>query len=198
MSFMSKQKKEEAAPQTHEEETKEQNEQEAAGEPGQKKETKKKEAKKEKDSGALKEAQEELQKQKDSYMRLAAEYDNYRKRTTAEKLNIYADATAKAVSEILVVADSLEAALKSSKDAPEEFRKGLELVNSQFTAALQKLGVEAFGEAGEAFDPQLHNAVSKVENEELGENAIAMVFQKGYKTGDKIIRHAMVQVANCD
>ncbi len=131
-------------------------------------------------------------------MRLAAEYDNYRKRTTAEKLNIYADATAKAVSEILVVADSLEAALKSSKDAPEEFRKGLELVNSQFTAALQKLGVEAFGEAGEAFDPQLHNAVSKVENEELGENAIAMVFQKGYKTGDKIIRHAMVQVANCD
>ena len=195
---MSKQKKEEAAPQTHEEEPKEQNEQEAAGEPGQKKETKKKEAKKEKDSGALKEAQEELQKQKDSYMRLAAEYDNYRKRTTAEKLNIYADATAKAVSEILVVADSLEAALKSSKDAPEEFRKGLELVNSQFTAALQKLGVEAFGEAGEAFDPQLHNAVSKVENEELGENAIAMVFQKGYKTGDKIIRHAMVQVANCD
>lgn len=195
---MSKQKKEEAAPQTHEEETKEQNEQEAAGEPGQKKETKKKEAKKEKDSGALKEAQEELQKQKDSYMRLAAEYDNYRKRTTAEKLNIYADATAKAVSEILVVADSLEAALKSSKDAPEEFRKGLELVNSQFTAALQKLGVEAFGEAGEAFDPQIHNAVSKVENEELGENAIAMVFQKGYKTGDKIIRHAMVQVANCD
>ena len=195
---MSKQKKEEAAPQTHEEETKEQNEQEAAGEPGQKKENKKKEAKKEKDSGALKEAQEELQKQKDSYMRLAAEYDNYRKRTTAEKLNIYADATAKAVSEILVVADSLEAALKSSKDAPEDFRKGLELVNSQFTAALQKLGVEAFGEAGEAFDPQLHNAVSKVENEELGENAIAMVFQKGYKTGDKIIRHAMVQVANCD
>lgn len=165
---------------------------------GRKKRLRKKKQKKEKDSGALKEAQEELQKQKDSYMRLAAEYDNYRKRTTAEKLNIYADATAKAVSEILVVADSLEAALKSSKGAPEEFRKGLELVNSQFTAALQKLGVEAFGEAGEAFDPQIHNAVSKVENEELGENAIAMVFQKGYKTGDKIIRHAMVQVANCD
>lgn len=195
---MSKQKKEEASPQTHEEEAKEQNEQAAAEEPEQKKEAKKKESKKEKDSGALKEAQEELQKQKDSYMRLAAEYDNYRKRTTAEKLNIYADATAKAVSEILTVADSLDAALKSSQDAPEEFRKGLELVNSQFTAALQKLSVEAFGEAGEPFDPQLHNAVSKVENEELGENTIAMVFQKGYKTGDKIIRHAMVQVANCD
>lgn len=114
-------------------------------------------------------------------MRLAAEYDNYRKRTTAEKLNIYADATAKAVSEILVVADSLEAALKSSKGAPEEFRKGLELVNSQFTAALQKLGVEAFGEAGEAFDPQLHNAVSKVENEELGENTIAMVSRRAIR-----------------
>jgi len=198
MSFMSKQKKEEASPQTHEEEAKEQNEQAAAEEPEQKKEQKKKESKKEKDSGALKEAQEELQKQKDSYMRLAAEYDNYRKRTTAEKLNIYADATAKAVSEILTVADSLDAALKSSQDAPEEFRKGLELVNGQFTAALQKLSVEAFGEAGEPFDPQLHNAVSKVENEELGENTIAMVFQKGYKMGDKIIRHAMVQVANCD
>ncbi len=195
---MSKQKKEEASPQTHEEEAKEQNEQAAAEEPEQKKEQKKKESKKEKDSGALKEAQEELQKQKDSYMRLAAEYDNYRKRTTAEKLNIYADATAKAVSEILTVADSLDAALKSSQDAPEEFRKGLELVNGQFTAALQKLSVEAFGEAGEPFDPQLHNAVSKVENEELGENTIAMVFQKGYKMGDKIIRHAMVQVANCD
>lgn len=195
---MSKQKKEEAGPQTHEEEKKEQSEQAVNEEPEQKKDTKKKEAKKEKDSGALKEAQEELQKQKDSYMRLAAEYDNYRKRTTAEKLNIYADATAKAVSEILAVADSLDAAVKSSKDAPEEFRKGLELVNSQFTAALQKLNVEAFGEAGEPFDPQLHNAVSKVENEELGENTIAMVFQRGYKTGDKIIRHAMVQVANCD
>lgn len=195
---MSKQKKEEAGPQTHEEEKKEQSEQAVTEEPEQKKDAKKKEAKKEKDSGALKEAQEELQKQKDSYMRLAAEYDNYRKRTTAEKLNIYADATAKAVSEILAVADSLDAAIKSSKDAPEEFRKGLELVNSQFTAALQKLNVEAFGEAGEPFDPQLHNAVSKVENEGLGENTIAMVFQRGYKTGDKIIRHAMVQVANCD
>ena len=195
---MSKQKKEEASPQTHEEETKEQNGQAVNEEPEQKKEPIKKEAKKEKEAGALKQAQEELQKQKHSYMRLAAEYDNYRKRTTAEKLNIYAYATAKAVSEILTVADSLGAALKSSKDAPEEFRKGLELVNNQFTAALQKLNVEAFGEAGEPFDPQLHNAVSKVENEELGENTIAMVFQKGYKTGDKIIRHAMVQVANCD
>lgn len=195
---MSKQKKEEASPQTHEEQPKEQNGQAVNEEPEQKKEPKKKDAKKEKESDALKQAQEELQKQKDSYMRLAAEYDNYRKRTTAEKLNIYADATAKAVSEILTVADSLDAALKSSKDAPEEFRKGLELVNNQFTAALQKLNVEAFGETGEPFDPQLHNAVSKVENEELGENTIAMVFQKGYKTGDKIIRHAMVQVANCD
>lgn len=194
---MSKQKKEEAAPQTHEEETKEQNEQEAAGEPGQKKRLRKR-SKKRKGLRRAQRGAGGAPKQKDSYMRLAAEYDNYRKRTTAEKLNIYADATAKAVSEILVVADSLEAALKSSKGAPEEFRKGLELVNSQFTAALQKLGVEAFGEAGEAFDPQLHNAVSKVENEELGENTIAMVFQKGYKTGDKIIRHAMVQVANCD
>lgn len=191
---MSKQKKDETAPQTHEEEKNPQ-EQESTEEEQKQKPEKKKESKKEKEE--LSRLQEELQNQKDSYMRLAAEYDNYRKRTTAEKCNIYADATAKAVGEILTVADSLEMAVKAAQDAPEEFKKGLELVNSQLTAALQKLQVEAFGEVGEPFDPQLHNAVSKVENEELGENTIAAVFQRGYKTGDKIIRHAMVQVANC-
>lgn len=196
---MSKQKKDETEPQTHEEENIPQ-EQEKAEEGTKQKEEKKKESKKEskKEAEELRQAQEELKNQKESYMRLAAEYDNYRKRTTAEKNNIYADATARAVSEILAVADSLEMAVKAAQDAPEEFKKGLELVNSQFTAALTKLQVEAFGEIGEPFDPQLHNAVSKVENEALGENTIAAVFQRGYKTGDKIIRHAMVQVANCD
>lgn len=194
---MSKQKKDETEPQTHEEE-KNTEEQEKTEEGQKQKSEKKKESRKEKEAGELSRLQEELSSQKDSYMRLAAEYDNYRKRTTAEKCNIYADATAKAVGEILTVADSLEMAVKAAQDAPEEFKKGLELVNGQFTAALSKLQVEAFGEVGEPFDPQLHNAVSKVESEELGENTIAAVFQRGYKTGDKIIRHAMVQVANCD
>ncbi len=140
----------------------------------------------------------ELDAQKNNYLRLAAEYDNYRKRTTNEKASIYADATAKAVSEILTVADSLEMAVKTSENAPDEFKKGIELVAAQMDSALTKLNVESFGEVGQPFDPALHNAVSKVESEELGENVLAQVFQKGYKTGDKIIRHAMVQVANCD
>lgn len=140
----------------------------------------------------------ELNSKKDAYMRLAAEYDNYRKRTTAEKTGIYADATAKAISEILPVADSLEMAMKSAENAPKEYTKGLELVINQLKASLSKLNVEEFGSRGDTFDPELHNAVSKVEDEELGENVLAQVFQKGYKTGDKIIRHAMVQVANCD
>ena len=131
-------------------------------------------------------------------MRLAAEYDNYRKRTANEKLSIYDDATAKAVEELLPVADSMQMALQSLADAPDEVKKGIELVNQQLEKSFEKLKITSFGEVGDDFDPQLHNAVSKVENEELGENQIASVFQKGYKIGDKVIRHAMVQVANCD
>lgn len=140
----------------------------------------------------------EIESKQANYMRLAAEYDNYRKRTTAEKAGIYGDAIAKTISEILPVADSLDMAIKSAENAPEEYRKGLELTVNQLTASLKKLNVEAFGETGDLFDPNIHNAVSKIENEELGENTVAAVFQKGYKTGDKVIRHAMVQVANCD
>lgn len=141
---------------------------------------------------------DELQAQKENYLRLAAEYDNYRKRTTAEKSNIYADATAKAVSELLTVADSLDMAQKSAENAPEEYQKGLELMSNQLASALSKLNVEVFGEIGDDFNPDLHNAVSKIEDEQLGENTIAQVFQKGYKTPERVIRYAMVQVANCD
>lgn len=151
-----------------------------------------------KEDSAEEKLKKELENQKNSYLRLAAEYDNYRKRTTNEKAGIYADATAKAVSEILTVADSLEMAVKTTENAPEEFKKGIELVAVQMENALAKLNVEKFGEIGEEFNPELHNAVSRVEDESLGENVIAQVFQTGYKTGDKIIRHAMVQVANCD
>lgn len=158
----------------------------------------KKEKKADKAEKALEDTKKELEAQKNNYLRLAAEYDNYRKRTTNEKASIYSDATAKAVSEILTVADSLEMALKAAENAPEEFKKGIELVAAQMQSALAKLNVEKFGEVGEEFNPELHNAVSKLEDESLGENVIAQVFQSGYKTGDKIIRHAMVQVANCD
>ena len=163
-----------------------------------KKKKDKKESKKDKKSDELKQLQEKLESQKESYMRLAAEYDNYRKRTANEKLSIYDDATAKAVEELLPVADSMQMALQSLADAPDEVKKGIELVNQQLEKSFEKLKITSFGEVGDDFDPQLHNAVSKVENEELGENQIASVFQKGYKIGDKVIRHAMVQVANCD
>ncbi len=139
---------------------------------------------------------EELKTQKENYLRLAAEYDNYRKRTQAEKLSIYADATAKAVEELLPMADSISAALASTpEDDPQ--RQGIELIGNQFAKSMEKLGVTSFGEVGEAFDPQLHNAVARTENPDLAENSIAMIFQKGFKIGDKVIRPAMVQVANC-
>ena len=142
--------------------------------------------------------QEELKAEKDKYLRLYAEYDNYRKRTSAEKLQIYDDATARAVKELLPLADSLTQALAQldGKDVPEEFGKGIEMIAGQLKTCFEKLKVEAFCEIGDTFDPELHNAVSMTEDESLPENAVSAVYQKGYKIGDKIIRHAMVVVAN--
>lgn len=151
-----------------------------------------------KEESAQSKLEEELKAKSDAYLRLAAEYENYRRRTTEEKTSIYADATAKAIKEILPIGDSIEMALKSVDNAPEEYKKGLELICNQLKTSLEKLNVETFGEVGEEFNPELHNAVMKIEDDSLGENTIAQVFQTGYKTGDKIIRHAMVQVANCD
>lgn len=158
-------------------------------------ETKGKKSKK--DDEKVKKLEEELAAQKDKYMRLAAEYDNYRKRTANEKLSLYDDATAKAVTELLPVADSVRMALDNLANADPEIVKGIELISNQLDKSFEKLKIESFGKIGDEFDPNLHNAISKVENEELGENTIAQVFQTGYKIGDKIIRHAMVQVANC-
>ncbi len=136
---------------------------------------------------------EELKAQKESYLRLAAEYDNYRKRTQQEKLSIYADATAKAVEELLPLADSVTAALSNTAE-DDPHKEGIELIGNQLKKSLEKLGVEAFGEIGDTFDPLYHNAISMVQNPDLPVNSIAMVFQKGYKIKDKIIRAAMVQV----
>lgn len=149
-----------------------------------------------KEESAEEKLQAELENQKDMYLRLRAEYDNYRKRTQQEKLNIYADATAKAVEELLPLADSLVAAMNSQTS--EADTKGIELISNQLFACLDKLNVKAFGEVGDEFNPEIHNAVSMTENPDLEKNAVAAVFQKGFKIGDKVIRPAMVVVANCN
>lgn len=144
----------------------------------------------------LKETEDELAKQKDIFLRTVAEYDNYRKRTAREKEATYTDATADAVQEFLSVEDNLERALEQKECSVDDLRKGVEMVQKQMQAALTKLGVAEMGKEGEPFDPSLHSAVAHIDDESLGENTIAKVFQKGYKIGDKVIRHAMVQAAN--
>ena len=144
----------------------------------------------------IKVLEDEVAAGKDKYMRLAAEYDNYRKRTANEKLSLYDDATAKAVKELLPVADSVRMALENLKDADREIVKGIELISSQLDKSFEKLKIEAYGKVGEDFDPNLHNAIGMVDSDELDSGKIAAVFQTGYKIGEKIIRHAMVQVTN--
>ncbi len=144
----------------------------------------------------LDKVKEELKKQKELFLRTAAEYDNFRKRTEREKLALYSDATSEAVIEFLPVADNLERALEQKDCSAEDLRKGVEMVQSQMKAALKKLSVEEMGEIGEPFNPDLHNAVSHIDDENAGDNTITQVFQKGYKINDKVVRHAMVQVAN--
>ncbi|MBR1483595.1 MAG: nucleotide exchange factor GrpE [Ruminococcus sp.] len=144
----------------------------------------------------IKSLTDEIAAQKDRFLRLMAEYDNYRKRTANEKLSLYDDATSKAVAELLPVADSVRMALENLKDADPEILKGIGLIQTQLERSFSKLKVESYGEVGDAFDPNLHNAVSMVDSEDVESNHIAAVFQTGYKIGDKIIRHAMVQVAN--
>ena len=144
----------------------------------------------------LAEAEAELAKQKDALLRTAAEYDNFRKRTVREKESLYADATADAVKEFLGVADNLERALAQKDCSAEDLRKGVEMTQKQLLAALDKLGVTEMGAEGDPFDPALHSAVAHVDDPKLGENVVAQVLQKGYRIGDKVIRHAMVQAAN--
>ena len=143
----------------------------------------------------LEKAQKALAAEHDKYLRLAAEYDNFRKRSIKEKDARYADAKADTVGKFLPVYDNLERAL-ANETSDEAYKKGVELIMTELKKIMTGLGVEEFGEKGDAFDPNAHNAVMHVENEELGENVIAQVFQKGFRIGDKVIRHAVVQVAN--
>lgn len=132
----------------------------------------------------------------DRFLRLAAEYDNFRKRSQREREQSYNDAVSRAVTALLPTYDNLERALKA-ETTDAEYKKGVEMTMTQLVDSLKAIGVEKIAaEPGTAFDPNLHNAVMHVENEELGENVIADVFQQGFQIGDKVIRHAMVQVAN--
>ena len=143
----------------------------------------------------LEKAQKAQAAEHDLYLRLAAEYDNFRKRSRKEKEALYTDVKVETVAKFLPVYDNLERAL-ANETSDEAYKKGVELIMAEFKKIMSGLGVEEFGEAGDAFDPNAHNAVMHVENEELGENVIAQVFQKGFRIGEKVIRHAVVQVAN--
>ena len=138
---------------------------------------------------------DELNEEKNKYIRLLAEYDNFRKRSAKEKLESFGDATAKAISDILPVYDNFERALQS-ESSDENFKKGVEMIFNNFTETLKKIGVEAIDPIGQEFDPNVAQAINQVEDENYGENTVCQVFQKGYKLSDKIIRYAMVVVAN--
>ena len=139
--------------------------------------------------------EEKYNAERDAHLRVAAEFDNFRKRTIKEKEASYGNGKADTVAKMLPVYDNLERALnQETEDAA--YKKGVEMTMNELVKIFTGLGVEIFGNVGDAFDPNLHNAVMHVENEELGENTIAQVFQKGFKIGDKVVRFAMVQVAN--
>ncbi len=132
-----------------------------------------------------------LAESNEKYLRLAAEYDNFRKRTAKEKSDAYSEAYSDAVKAILPLADSLDSALNFSPDD-----EGIKALTLQFADILSKIGVTAIESDGKEFDPNLHNAIMHEDNEELGENIVSQTFQKGYMLGEKVIRHAMVKVAN--
>ena len=139
--------------------------------------------------------EEKYNAEHDAHLRLAAEYDNFRKRTVKEKEASYGNGKADAVAKLLPVYDNLERALNQpTEDAA--YKKGVEMTMNELGKIFTSLGGEIFGNVGEEFDPNLHNAVMHIDSEELGENTIAMVCQKGFKIGDKVVRFAMVQVAN--
>ena len=138
---------------------------------------------------------EKYEHEHDQYLRLAAEYDNFRKRSQKEKDSAYTNGKADTLAKLLPVYDNLERAMNQAcEDAA--YKKGVEMTMQGLVKIFADLGVEVFGEEGDEFDPNLHNAVMHIESEELAENTLSQVFQKGFKTGEKVIRFAMVQVAN--
>ncbi|MFQ7105368.1 MAG: nucleotide exchange factor GrpE [Neglectibacter timonensis] len=160
------------------------------------KEKKKKEEKASEEKEALSRLQLEFEEHKQQHLRVLAEYDNFRKRTQNEKSAIYHNAVSDTVQALLPIADNIERALEQENASAEDMRKGVEMIENQIQAAFEKLGIRSIGAIGDPFDPEVHNAVAHVEDESLGENVISAVYQKGYLLGDRVVRHAMVQVAN--
>ena len=139
--------------------------------------------------------EEKYNAERDAHLRVAAEFDNFRKRTIKEKEASYGNGKADAVAKMLPVYDNLERAL-NQETTDAAYKKGVEMTMNELVKIFTSLGVEIFGNVGDVFDPNLHNAVMHIDSEELGENTIAQVFQKGFKIGEKVVRFAMVQVAN--
>ena len=162
------------------------------------KETETKAPKKEKKSkkdAEIEKLKEELEKKNDILLRTAAEFDNYKKRTERERAGVAEYARAGIIKKLLPIIDNIERAAGADKESPE-YLKGIELIVKQFEALAGNLELTETAKAGDAFDPTLHEAVMHIEDDALGENVIAEVLQKGYKTGDTVVRHAMVKVAN--
>ena len=158
---------------------------------------KKKSKKEDKKDDKSEKLQKELDEKNEQYLRLAAEYDNFRRRSQREKEALYGECKATVIKELLGVIDNFERCISFGENTSfEDYRKGVEMTYKQWNDALSKLGIEAFGEAGDTFDPNLHNAIMHAEDENLPENSIQNVLMKGYKAGDKVIRPAMVAVAN--
>ena len=155
----------------------------------------KKDSEDKKTANEIENLKKELEETKNKYLVMLAEYDNFRKRSQKEREGTYSEAYADAIKTLLPVFDNIERA--NSFTDSKGIAEGLAMILNQFTASLGKLGIEEFGKVGENFDPNIHNAIMNVTDETLGENVIAEVLQKGYKRGDKIIRFAMVKVANC-
>ena len=145
------------------------------------------------DDEKIKALEEQLKAEKDKYMRLFAEFDNFRKRTSKEKTESHGDATAKTISELLPAIDNFERAL-DTPCSDDNFKKGIEMIFNQINDILTKIGVTEIDALHKPFNPNLHNAIKQVEDEELESDTVYEVFQKGYKLGDRIIRHAMVSV----
>ncbi len=141
-------------------------------------------------------AAKQLESVKDQFVRLTAEYENYRKRTAKEKDGLYQDARADTIREFLAVYDNLERACAAEGDDDSPHKKGLVMIFHQYQEILKKLGVEEIAALGQTFDPETMNAVMHVDDENFGENTVAQVFQAGFRLGDKVVRHAIVQVAN--
>lgn len=139
--------------------------------------------------------EEKYNAEHDSFLRLAAEFDNFRKRTAKEKDASYGNGKADAIAKMLPIYDNLDRALNQPTQ-DEAYKKGVELTMNELMKIFTGLGVEVFGAVGDSFDPALHNAIMHNEDEAFGENTISMVFQKGFRMGEKIVRFAMVQVAN--